>query len=146
MPSGWNGSRVIGVSAGGPYAAACGYDLPERVSRVAIVCGLGPPESMGQGAQMRLVRPVGSARRGGFRSGLPVALRALCARCALGGEKGYALWVRRYSAADREVLQRPEVRSTIKLHQTVRHHQLRRCQFGRDTRADMLGLPQSRLI
>lgn len=104
---------VIGVSAGGPYAAACGYDLPERVSRVAIVCGLGPPESMGQGAQMHWYA------RWGLRvaAGLAPVSRWLFALFALGvrsvGEKGYALWVRRYSAADREVLQRPEVRSLL---------------------------------
>jgi pimeloyl-ACP methyl ester carboxylesterase len=34
---------VLGVSTGGKYAAACAYALPERVSRVAIVSGIGPP-------------------------------------------------------------------------------------------------------
>lgn len=34
---------VLGVSSGGKYAAACAYALPDRVSRVAIVSGVGPP-------------------------------------------------------------------------------------------------------
>jgi pimeloyl-ACP methyl ester carboxylesterase len=34
---------VLGVSSGGKYAAACAYVLPDRVSRVAIVSGVGPP-------------------------------------------------------------------------------------------------------
>jgi pimeloyl-ACP methyl ester carboxylesterase len=34
---------VLGVSTGGKYAAACAYALPERVSRAAIVSGIGPP-------------------------------------------------------------------------------------------------------
>lgn len=36
---------VIGVSGGGPYAAACAWKMPQRLSRVAIVCGLGPLET-----------------------------------------------------------------------------------------------------
>lgn len=33
---------VMGVSGGGPYAAACAYRLPDRLTRVGIVVGLGP--------------------------------------------------------------------------------------------------------
>jgi pimeloyl-ACP methyl ester carboxylesterase len=33
---------VVGTSGGGPYAAACGYALPERVSALGLVCGMGP--------------------------------------------------------------------------------------------------------
>ena len=33
---------VVGTSGGGPYAAVCGYALPERVSALALVCGCGP--------------------------------------------------------------------------------------------------------
>lgn len=34
---------VIGISGGGPYAAACAYALPQRVSRAALVCSPAPP-------------------------------------------------------------------------------------------------------
>lgn len=33
---------VIGVSGGGPYAAACAWKIPERLKSVGIICGLGP--------------------------------------------------------------------------------------------------------
>jgi pimeloyl-ACP methyl ester carboxylesterase len=33
---------VLGVSAGGPYAAACAYKLPDRITRTAIVSGAAP--------------------------------------------------------------------------------------------------------
>jgi pimeloyl-ACP methyl ester carboxylesterase len=33
---------VVGVSGGGPYAAACGYALPDRVTAVGLVCAMGP--------------------------------------------------------------------------------------------------------
>lgn len=36
---------VLGVSGGGPYAAACGYALPERVYAAALVSSIGPPGS-----------------------------------------------------------------------------------------------------
>jgi len=32
----------MGVSGGGPYAAACAYRIPERLTHVAMVCGVGP--------------------------------------------------------------------------------------------------------
>ena len=33
---------AMGVSGGGPYAAACAHEIPERLSHVAIVYGVGP--------------------------------------------------------------------------------------------------------
>lgn len=33
---------VMGVSGGGPYAAACAYKIPERLTKVGIVVGLAP--------------------------------------------------------------------------------------------------------
>ena len=43
---------VLGVSGGGPYAAACAFEIPRRLTRAAIVCGMGPAEAAGskQGA------------------------------------------------------------------------------------------------
>jgi pimeloyl-ACP methyl ester carboxylesterase len=37
-----NRFATIGVSGGGPYAAACARKIPQRLTAVAIVCGLGP--------------------------------------------------------------------------------------------------------
>jgi pimeloyl-ACP methyl ester carboxylesterase len=39
---GMNRFATIGVSGGGPYAAACALKIPQRLTAVAIVCGLGP--------------------------------------------------------------------------------------------------------
>jgi pimeloyl-ACP methyl ester carboxylesterase len=33
---------AVGVSGGGPFAAACAFKIPRRLDMVAIVCGLGP--------------------------------------------------------------------------------------------------------
>jgi len=38
---------VVGISGGGPYAAACARFLSERLSRTAIVCGVGPFDAPG---------------------------------------------------------------------------------------------------
>jgi pimeloyl-ACP methyl ester carboxylesterase len=38
---------VLGVSGGGPYASACAYKIPERITTVGIVCGMGPSEAPG---------------------------------------------------------------------------------------------------
>ena len=36
---------VLGISGGGPYAAACAYKIPERLVATAIVSGMGPHEA-----------------------------------------------------------------------------------------------------
>lgn len=41
---------IVGMSGGGPYAAACAYALKDRVTKVAIIAGLGPPEAPGMGS------------------------------------------------------------------------------------------------
>jgi len=36
---------VLGISGGGPYAASCAYKIPERLTAMAIVSGMGPFEA-----------------------------------------------------------------------------------------------------
>jgi pimeloyl-ACP methyl ester carboxylesterase len=38
---------VLGISSGGKYAAACGFSIPERLSALGIVSGVGPPSMPG---------------------------------------------------------------------------------------------------
>ena len=38
---------VLGVSGGGPYAAACAYGIGDRLIKSGIVCGMGPAEAPG---------------------------------------------------------------------------------------------------
>lgn len=38
---------VLGISAGGPYASACAFKIPDRLTTTAIVCGMGPVEAPG---------------------------------------------------------------------------------------------------
>ena len=55
------GSRlfsVVGVSAGAPYALACGWAMPDRVLRLAAVSPLGPPEGLGASRGLRYQLPL----------------------------------------------------------------------------------------
>lgn len=67
---------VVGVSAGAPYAVACGRVMPGRVAAVAAVSPLGPPDGAGSWPSFRYQVPVSSfaARRSG-----PI-LAGLCLR------------------------------------------------------------------
>jgi pimeloyl-ACP methyl ester carboxylesterase len=38
---------ILGVSGGGPYAAACAFKIPHRLDAVGIVCGMGPVDVPG---------------------------------------------------------------------------------------------------
>ena len=38
---------VLGISGGGPYAAACAFKIPQRLTATTIVCGMGPSEAPG---------------------------------------------------------------------------------------------------
>jgi pimeloyl-ACP methyl ester carboxylesterase len=37
---------VVGISAGGPYAAACAYKIPQRVTAAALISAVGPMDSI----------------------------------------------------------------------------------------------------
>jgi pimeloyl-ACP methyl ester carboxylesterase len=54
---GYERFSVIGVSAGAPYALACGWGLPERVTAVAVVSPLGPASGTGASASPRYLVP-----------------------------------------------------------------------------------------
>lgn len=60
---------VMGVSGGGPYAAACAHWLPDRVAAAALVCPLGPPEAPGM-SQGRLKLLTNLGRRPVTRTAL----------------------------------------------------------------------------
>ncbi len=38
---------VLGISGGGPYAAACAYGIGDRLRKSGIVCGMGPADAPG---------------------------------------------------------------------------------------------------
>lgn len=67
---------IVGVSAGAPYALACGWALPERVVGLAAVSPLGPAIGLGAAASIRYQVPLAA-----FGSAwLGPALASLCLR------------------------------------------------------------------
>ena len=111
---GINRFAVVGFSAGGPYALACGYRMPERVSSVIVLAGLGPldgPEGLGILGQVaplwRLVR-----RRPGVMTRM-VALQGFLARHL--PPLSQKLGTRGLGPADLEVVGRPEVAARLLL-------------------------------
>ncbi len=102
---------VMGVSGGGPYAAACAHSIPQRLNSVGIVCGMGPLEAPGATDGMtRFCRACLFVSRH-----VPHLLRPFCALIAralgdqphgfhLGGE---------VSPLDRETLERADINQIL---------------------------------
>lgn len=67
---------VVGVSAGAPYALACGWALPDRVAALAAVSPLGPAHGAGSTSSLRYRMPLLAFGHG--RSG--PALAGWCVR------------------------------------------------------------------
>ncbi len=102
---------VVGISGGGPHAAACARFLPDRVLRAGIVSGVGPLADPGSEDDMvtfnRLI--VRLARRSRYLAYPLFALNASffrhCPEAAIRAAAGQS------PVADREVMSRPDVRS-----------------------------------
>jgi pimeloyl-ACP methyl ester carboxylesterase len=102
---------VLGISGGGPYAAACAWKLPERLIGVGIVSSLAPLDVPGATAGM------GRLNRASFKLAghLPVLRRLLMARVAVSVPRRPDRVLERGlgTAVDRQYLQRPEVRDVL---------------------------------
>jgi pimeloyl-ACP methyl ester carboxylesterase len=75
---GYRSFSVVGVSAGAPYALACGWALADRLVGLAAVSPLGPPHGPGASPSLRYkvpIVPYGSPRIGPALANL--SLRAL---------------------------------------------------------------------
>jgi pimeloyl-ACP methyl ester carboxylesterase len=95
--------HVVGLSGGGPYAAACAYALPGRVLSLSLVSPVPPPELVsprdpGIGLLFRLGRHPRMAHRL-FAMARPLLRRRLITPRTLVGKS--------LPAADRDVLTRP---------------------------------------
>jgi pimeloyl-ACP methyl ester carboxylesterase len=102
---------VLGISGGGPYAAACAWKLPDRLTGAGIVSGLAPLDapgaSAGMGRQNRLAfQLVGRAALLG-RILMATTAASVARRPDRVLERGVA------AAADKEYLERPEVRTIL---------------------------------
>jgi pimeloyl-ACP methyl ester carboxylesterase len=104
---------VVGISGGAPYAAACAWRLPERITRAGLVSGVAsaPGQRLGQGLRRpeRLVLDV--------VLGSPWLMRSLMAAGAVPSRR-FAAWIFARARAmappvDRAILHRPEVAACL---------------------------------
>jgi pimeloyl-ACP methyl ester carboxylesterase len=104
---------VLGSSGGGPYALACAHELPERVTGVGVVSGVGPHEAPGATEGMRWQNRVG------FRLGARVpalarlAMRSMERQLRRDPERTVNAVAQAMGAADAEIVRRPEVRELL---------------------------------
>jgi pimeloyl-ACP methyl ester carboxylesterase len=104
-------ARLLGVSGGGPYAAACAARIPARVRSLMLVCPLGLPEwptdGMARGERLSLALATHAPEFGGWSLG---RLAALARR-----SPDIYLWLAATNLADVDVraLQHPEMRQSF---------------------------------
>lgn len=97
---------MLGASGGSPYAMACAVALGDRVTRLGLVVGTGPPQARGMkdAALFRLPPRNSTIRR------LQFAMLALAFRRGQ-GEKVVAKSAQSLAEVDRQAMGRPEVRA-----------------------------------
>jgi pimeloyl-ACP methyl ester carboxylesterase len=104
---------VLGTSGGGPHAAACGYALSGRVTRVTLVSGLGPLDRPGGGEGMN----AGELRMMLLSRRSPLLARALVGFAVAAERVRPGMLIRGLAGAmpecDRAVMARPEVRASL---------------------------------
>jgi pimeloyl-ACP methyl ester carboxylesterase len=102
---------LLGVSGGGPFAAACAARLPGRVRSLTLVCPLGAPgwPTRGMAPGQRLVLPV--ARHAPAFGGWFLGRLAALGRCSPG--LFHSLATSGLPGADRCALERPGMRETF---------------------------------
>ncbi len=104
---------VLGVSGGGPYAAACALMIPQRLTAAAIVSGVGPinapAATHGMSRQNRLL--FGLARRLPWLARLPMSWIGRQAR--RNPERLLDTMSGELPESDKAVLARPEVKAAL---------------------------------
>ncbi|MBN2445075.1 MAG: alpha/beta hydrolase, partial [Spirochaetales bacterium] len=50
---------VLGISAGGPYALACAYKIPQRITKAGVIAGVGPIDIPGAREELPRIRRIG---------------------------------------------------------------------------------------
>jgi pimeloyl-ACP methyl ester carboxylesterase len=104
---------VMGVSGGGPHAAACASALGDRVTAAAIVSGVGPlansESTEGMSRFLQVIAKL-AARRSRL---LHVALFLQLSAVRRWPDKTFEMMLKQNPPSDIEILKRPEIRSML---------------------------------
>jgi pimeloyl-ACP methyl ester carboxylesterase len=105
---------VMGLSGGGPYALACAFKIPERLSRVGVISGVAPPDMPGAMDFLSKTSD-GQAVKLGAKS--PLLLRLVLAYTVFqfrrNPHKLVADVISEVSPPDQAILQRGDVAETV---------------------------------
>jgi pimeloyl-ACP methyl ester carboxylesterase len=103
---------VVGISAGGPYALACGRLIPHQLTGVALISPVGPADVPDSTAEMPRVRRAGAAvaRRAPW---LLRPLLWLTSNPHRNPERFFARMKSQNAPVDLEILTRPEVKAML---------------------------------
>jgi pimeloyl-ACP methyl ester carboxylesterase len=104
---------VAGGSGGGPYALACAWGLPDRITKAAVISGVGPFHVRGITKGMRWQNRVGF-RWGSRWPGLARAvMRSMQRNITTRPERTIEALARAMSPPDAAIVRRPEVREIM---------------------------------
>jgi pimeloyl-ACP methyl ester carboxylesterase len=107
---------VVGTSGGGPFALACAATIPERLSGVAVVSGVGPLDeadslSLIGGSDQSLIK---LARRAPWALAPVVSVAVIVAKPF--ADRMMASMMKALPTADRASLEDPSLRAALKAH------------------------------
>jgi pimeloyl-ACP methyl ester carboxylesterase len=105
---------VLGVSGGGPYAAACAFKIPRRLTAVGIVSGVAPFNAPEATKGMRWPNRLGFGAAGHLPWVARLAMWWMASRVRRSPERVIGAIERALTEPDRRILSRPEVRKTFK--------------------------------
>ncbi len=104
---------VLGASGGGPYALACGYRIPARVTRVGVVSGVGPYSAPHATEGMRWQNRVGFKLGARFPFLARLIMRSMARQVRRSPGRVVEAVARAMSGVDAETVRRPEVRRVL---------------------------------
>jgi len=104
---------VIGGSGGGPYALACAYELPERVTRAGLISGVGPYDAPGATQGMRWQNRLGFQFAARFPPLARLIMSSMERQLRRDPERTLNAIVRAMSPSDAEIARRPEVHEVL---------------------------------
>lgn len=104
---------VLGSSGGGPYALACAHEIPERITRVGVISGVGPYNAPGATRGMRWQNRVGFQLGARFPPLARLIMWSMGRQVRRRPERTLDAIAQAMSRADAEIAGRPEVRRIL---------------------------------